>query len=49
MRKGFKKVLSIALCAAMMGTMLTACGGGGKKDAAKKDNKDRIFTGRCGE
>ena len=40
MRKGFKKVLSIALCAAMMGTMLTACGGGGKKDAAKKDNKE---------
>ena len=39
MRKGFKKVLSIALCAAMMGTMWTAGGGVGKKYAGKRDNE----------
>lgn len=44
MRKGFKKLAVGALAVAMLGTMLTGCGGGNKKDTASKKS-DTITIG----
>lgn len=44
MRKGFKKLVVGALSVAMMGTMLTACGGGSSKESGDDTKKTEEIT-----